>query len=57
MNIYAFAIGAFIAVVVVLLFKSWGLEETKWAYPVLLAEFPVNYWSFCDLRIRFRCIA
>jgi hypothetical protein len=46
MNIYALAIGAVIAVFVVLLFKAWGLEKTNWAYPVLLTEFPVNYWSF-----------
>ena len=30
----------------VLLFKARGLEEAKWAYPVLLATFPVNYWVF-----------
>lgn len=46
MNIYALAVGVVIAVVTVLLFKAWGLEEAKWAYPVLLAEFPVNYWIF-----------
>ena len=46
MNIYALAVGVFSAIVVVLLFKAWRLEETKWAYPVLLAEFPVNYWIF-----------
>jgi hypothetical protein len=46
MNMYALATGVVIAVVVVLLFKAWGLEEAKWAYPVLLAEFPVNYWVF-----------
>ena len=46
MNNYALAIGAVIAFVVVLLFKAWGLERTKWAYPVLLATFPVNYWVF-----------
>lgn len=46
MNIYALAVGIFSAFVVVLLFKAWGLENTKWAYPVLLAEFPVNYWVF-----------
>jgi hypothetical protein len=45
-NTYAIAIGVVIAVIVVLLIKTWGLEETKWAYPVLLAEFPVNYWIF-----------
>ena len=46
MNIYALAVGIASAFVVVLLFKAWGLENTKWAYPVLLAEFPVNYWAF-----------
>jgi hypothetical protein len=46
MNIYALAIGAVTALIVVLLFKAWGLEQTKWAYPVLLAEFPVNYLGF-----------
>src|SRR3977135_1327880 len=46
MNIYALAVGVVSAVVVILLFKAWGLEQTKWAYPVLLAEFPVNYWIF-----------
>jgi hypothetical protein len=46
MNIYALATGAVIAVVVVLLFKARRLEEARWAYPVLLATFPVNYWVF-----------
>src|SRR4029077_10319789 len=46
MNIYALATGVVIAVVVVTLFKAWRLEEAKWAYPVLLATFPVNYWVF-----------
>jgi hypothetical protein len=46
MNIYALAIGAAIAVAVVLLFKQKGLEKSKWAYPILLATFPVNYWVF-----------
>jgi hypothetical protein len=46
MNMYALAVGIVSAFVVVLLFKAWGLENTKWAYPVLLAEFPVNYWAF-----------
>jgi hypothetical protein len=46
MNIYALVTGAVIAVVVILLFKARGLEKAKWAYPVLLATFPVNYWVF-----------
>jgi lysylphosphatidylglycerol synthetase-like protein (DUF2156 family) len=45
-NIYALATGAVIAVVVVLLFKAWRLEQANWAYPALLATFPVNYWAF-----------
>src|ERR1700712_2985418 len=46
MNIYALAVGAVSAVVVVLILKACGWEKAKWAYPVLLAEFPVNYWIF-----------
>ncbi len=46
MNIYALAIGAVVAVFVVLGFNAWGLEKTRWAYPVLLATFPINYWVF-----------
>lgn len=46
MSLYALAVGIAIAVVVVVLFKAWGLEGTRWAYPLLLAEFPVNYWIF-----------
>jgi hypothetical protein len=46
MNVYALAVGVASAVVVVLLFKAWGLEATKWAYPLLLATFPANYWVF-----------
>jgi len=46
MNIVAIAVGVGSAVVAVLLFRAWGIETTKWAYPGLLAEFPVNYWAF-----------
>src|SRR5688572_9229807 len=46
MNIYALAIGTVIAVFVVLLFKARRLENTGWAYPILLATFPVYYWVF-----------
>lgn len=46
MNAYALAAGVVSAVVVILLFSVLGLEKTRWAYPVLLAEFPVNYWIF-----------
>jgi hypothetical protein len=46
MNLYAIVMGAVVACVAVLLFKAWGLDKTQWAYPVLLAEFPVNYWAF-----------
>jgi hypothetical protein len=46
MNTYAFVIGSVIAVVVVLVFKAIRLEQAKWAYPALLATFPVNYWIF-----------
>ncbi|GAA4869015.1 hypothetical protein [Luteimonas vadosa] len=35
-----------VAVVVVLQFRSKGLEHTRCAYPLLLATFPVYYWIF-----------
>lgn len=46
MNIYAFAIGIVVAVIIVLRFRARGLENTKWAYPMFLATFPVYYWVF-----------
>lgn len=46
MNSYALAIGIFIAVIVVLRFRVKKLEKTKWAYPMLLATFPIYYWLF-----------
>lgn len=46
MNIYALAAGIVSAVAVVLLFRASRLEDTRWAYPILLAEFPANYWAF-----------
>jgi hypothetical protein len=46
MNMYALSVGIVSAIVVVLLFKAWRLEDTRWAYPLLLAEFPLNYWGF-----------
>jgi hypothetical protein len=46
MNIYALAVGAGTAVFVVLLFKAMRLENTRWAYPIFLATFPVYYWIF-----------
>jgi hypothetical protein len=46
MNFYALTIGIFIAVIVVLRFRTKSLESTKWAYPMLLATFPIYYWVF-----------
>lgn len=46
MNILALIIGLAIAVIVILRFKSRRLENTKWAYPLLLASFPIYYWVF-----------
>jgi hypothetical protein len=46
MNIYALAIGIFIAIFVILRFKVRKLERTRWAYPILLATFPIYYWVF-----------
>jgi hypothetical protein len=46
MNIYALAIGIFMAAFVVLRFRASRLEKTRWAYPILLATFPIYYWVF-----------
>jgi len=46
MNLYALSAGVVSAILVVLLFKAWRLEDARWAYPLLLAEFPLNYWAF-----------
>jgi hypothetical protein len=46
MNTYALTIGTIIAVFVVLRFKACKLEKTGWAYPILLATFPLYYWVF-----------
>lgn len=46
MNIYALTIGIVIAVIVVLRFRAKRLEQTKWAYPILFATFPIYYCVF-----------
>lgn len=46
MNIWALGIGVLVAAIVVLRFRAQKLESTRWAYPVLLATFPVYYWVF-----------
>lgn len=46
MNIYALTIGIFIAVIVVLRFRTRRLEKNRWAYPMFLATFPIYYWVF-----------
>jgi len=46
MKIYALAVGTVIAVLVVLHLKATKRENTRWAYPLLLATFPVYYCIF-----------
>ena len=46
MNLYALAIGVLVAAIVVLRFRAGKLETTRWAYPALLATFPLYYWVF-----------
>lgn len=46
MNIYALAIGIIIVFYVIIRFRKTRLEKTKWAYPLLLASFPVYYFVF-----------
>lgn len=44
------------AVIVVLRFKSRQLEDTTWAYPILLASFPVYYWVFAVYASDYRAL-
>lgn len=46
MNIYALVIGIAIAAFIIIRFKTTRLERKKWAYPVLLATFPLYYFVF-----------
>jgi hypothetical protein len=46
MDISALLIGAVVAVFVVLHLKATKREDSNWAYPLLLATFPVYYWVF-----------
>lgn len=45
-NYLPLAIGAAVGLYVVTRFKNSGLEKKSWAYPALLATFPVYYWVF-----------
>jgi hypothetical protein len=46
MNYIAFAIGLITVIYVIFRFKKTKLEKTKWAYPLLLATFPMYYFVF-----------
>lgn len=46
MNLYALIIGIATVFFVIFRFKQSRLEYTKWAYPLLLATFPVYYFAF-----------
>lgn len=46
MNYYALAIGTVVAVYAVVQIRMANYETSNWAYPVLLASFPIYYWAF-----------
>lgn len=46
MNLYALVIGIATVTFIIFRFKQSKLEYTKWAYPLLLASFPVYYFAF-----------
>jgi len=46
MNLYALVIGIATVAFIIFRFKQSKLEYTKWAYPLLLASFPVYYFVF-----------
>ncbi len=46
MNLYALLIGVATAILTVILFRVTKLDNRKWVYPLLLATFPMYYFSF-----------
>lgn len=46
MNSYALLAGILLSLYIVIRFRKTGLQHTRWAYPLLLASFPVYYWAF-----------
>lgn len=46
MNIYALAFGLFLAMTVMVIFRSRQLDNSTWAFPIFLATFPAYYWLF-----------
>lgn len=46
MSYFALVFGIVVAILVVILFKITSLEKSNWAYPALLATFPIFYWAF-----------
>ena len=46
MNLIAFIIGILISITIVVYFKSSRLENSKFAYPILLATLPFYYFVF-----------
>ncbi len=53
-NFLALFIGIVVAVLIIVSFKQKGLEQSKKAYPILLATFPIYYWCFAiyDLNVK-----
>lgn len=46
MNVYALVIGIILSFYIIIRFKKTRLANSNWAYPVLLATFPVYYFAF-----------
>ena len=46
MNHYALLVGIALAILAVIVFRTTRMEERKWLYPLLLATFPMYYFSF-----------
>jgi len=57
-NFTALFVGIIIAVYVVVRFRETKLERKAWAYPSLIATFPVYYWVFAlygsDLQVFYK---
>jgi hypothetical protein len=46
MTLTALLLGILIVVFIIYRFRTMGLERTRWAYPTLLATFPLYYFGF-----------
>lgn len=57
MNYIALIVGILTVTFIIFRFKKTRLERTKWAYPLLLASFPVYYFVFAVYAQDYKALA